>query len=110
MIIAVVFLSYGSFHFRSKNTVALKLGSKLWPSVTLMAKPYTCTVEKNRQFNCALPLFQKFSRILKPGPKQCKLKLSPRSQMFIIAIILFIPITQQPEQDRWAENQPTAGF
>ena len=51
MIIAVVFLSYGSFHFRSKNTVALKLGSKLWPSVTLMAKPYTCTVEKK------LPLF-----------------------------------------------------
>ena len=30
--------------------------------------------------------------------------------MFIIAIIIFIPITQQPEQDRWAENQPTAGL
>ena len=29
-----------------------------------------------------------------------------RSQMFII----FITITQQPEQDRWAENQPTAGL
>ena len=36
------------------------------------------------------------------------LKLSPRSQMFII--IIFITITQQPEQDRWAENQPTAGL
>ena len=24
--------------------------------------------------------------------------------------IIFIPITQQPEQDRWAENQPTAGL
>ena len=35
-------------------------------------------------------------------------KLSPRSQMFII--IIFITITQQPEQDRWAENQPTAGL
>ena len=30
--------------------------------------------------------------------------------MFIITIIIFIPITQQPEQDRWAENQPTAGL
>ena len=30
--------------------------------------------------------------------------------MFIIIIIIFIPITQQPEQDRWAENQPTAGL
>ena len=31
--------------------------------------------------------------------------------MFIITI--FIPITgitKQPEQDRWAENQPTAGL
>ena len=28
--------------------------------------------------------------------------------MFIISI--FIPITQQPEQDRLAENQPTAGL
>ena len=28
--------------------------------------------------------------------------------MFIMAII--IPITQQPEQDRLAENQPTAGL
>ena len=28
--------------------------------------------------------------------------------MFII--IIFITITQQPEQDRWAENQPTAGL
>ena len=37
-------------------------------------------------------------------------KLSPRSQMFIITIIIFIPITQQPEQDRLAENQPTAGL
>ena len=37
-----------------------------------------------------------------------RLKLSPPSQMFII--IIFIPITQQPEQDRWAENQPTAGL
>ena len=35
-------------------------------------------------------------------------ELSPRSQMFII--IIFITITQQPEQDRWAENQPTAGL
>ena len=32
--------------------------------------------------------------------------LSPRSQMFIITIIIiFIAITQQPEQDRLAENQ-----
>ena len=30
--------------------------------------------------------------------------------MFIITIIIFIPITQQPEQDRWAENQSTAGL
>ena len=34
--------------------------------------------------------------------------------MFIIIIIIFITITititQQPEQDRWAENQPTAGL
>ena len=37
-------------------------------------------------------------------------ELSPPSQMFIITIIIFIPITQQPEQDRWAENQPTAGL
>ena len=28
--------------------------------------------------------------------------------MFIITIIIFIPITQQSEQDRWAENQPMA--
>ena len=28
--------------------------------------------------------------------------------MFIITII--IPITKQPEQDRWAENQSTAGL
>ena len=30
--------------------------------------------------------------------------------MFIITIIIFIPITQQPEQDRLAENQPMAGL
>ena len=30
--------------------------------------------------------------------------------MFIITIIIFIPVTQQPEQDRLAENQPTAGL
>ena len=30
--------------------------------------------------------------------------------MFIITIIIFIPITQQPEQDRWADNQPMAGL
>ena len=30
--------------------------------------------------------------------------------MFIITITLFIPITQQPEQDMLAENQPTAGL
>ena len=36
--------------------------------------------------------------------------LSPRSQMFIITIIIFIPITEQPEQDRLAENQPPAGL
>ena len=30
--------------------------------------------------------------------------------MFIIIIIIFITITQQPEQDRWAENQPTTGL
>ena len=30
--------------------------------------------------------------------------------MYIIIIIIFITITQQPEQDRWAENQPTAGL
>ena len=30
--------------------------------------------------------------------------------MFIITIIIFIPITQQPVQDRLAENQPTAGL
>ena len=30
--------------------------------------------------------------------------------MFTITIIIFIPITQQPEQDRLAENQPTAGL
>ena len=28
--------------------------------------------------------------------------------MFIITIIIFIPITQQPVHDRLAENQPTA--
>ena len=31
-------------------------------------------------------------------------------KMCIITIIIFIPITQQPEQDRLAENQPTAGL
>ena len=30
--------------------------------------------------------------------------------MFIITIINFIPIIQQPEQDWLAENQPTAGL
>ena len=30
--------------------------------------------------------------------------------MFIITIIIFIPITQQPEQDRLAEDQATAGL
>ena len=30
--------------------------------------------------------------------------------MFIITIIIFIPITQQPEQDRWAENQSMSGL
>ena len=30
--------------------------------------------------------------------------------MFIITIIIFILITQQPEQNRLAENQPTAGL
>ena len=30
--------------------------------------------------------------------------------MFIITIIIFIRKTQQPEQDRLAENQPTAGL
>ena len=30
--------------------------------------------------------------------------------MFIITIIIFIPITQQPVHDRLAENQPTAGL
>ena len=30
--------------------------------------------------------------------------------MLTIAIIIFIPITQQSEQDRLAENQPTAGL
>ena len=30
--------------------------------------------------------------------------------MFIITIFIFIPITQQPQQDRLAENQPTAGL
>ena len=30
--------------------------------------------------------------------------------MFIITIIIFTPTTQQPEQDRLAENQPTAGL
>ena len=30
--------------------------------------------------------------------------------MFIITIIILILITQQPEQDRLAENQPTAGL
>ena len=40
-----------------------------------------------------------------------RVKLSPRSQMFILtAIIIFIPITQQPEQERLAENQPMAGL
>ena len=46
-------------------------------------------------------------RFLNLEPDPC---LSPRSQMFIITIIIFIPITQQPEQDRLAENQPTAGL
>ena len=30
--------------------------------------------------------------------------------MFIITIIIFIPITHQPEQDRLAENQPMASL
>ena len=30
--------------------------------------------------------------------------------MFTITIIIFIPITQQPAQDRLAENQPPAGL
>ena len=30
--------------------------------------------------------------------------------MFIITFVIFIPITQQPEQDRLAENQPTASL
>ena len=30
--------------------------------------------------------------------------------MFIITIIILIPITQQPVQDRLAENQPTVGL
>ena len=30
--------------------------------------------------------------------------------MFSITIIIFIPITQQPEQDRLAENLPIAGL
>ena len=42
--------------------------------------------------------------------KKNGLKLSPWSQMFIITIIIFIPITQQRELDRLSENQPTAGL
>ena len=38
------------------------------------------------------------------------LELSPRSQIFIIININFIHITQQPKQDRLAENQPMAGL
>ena len=30
--------------------------------------------------------------------------------MFNITLIIFIPITKQPEQNRLAENQPTAGL
>ena len=30
--------------------------------------------------------------------------------MFIITIIIFIPITQQPEQDRLTEDQQAAGL
>ena len=37
-------------------------------------------------------------------------EVSLRSQMFIITIIIFIPITQQPVHDRLAKNQPTAGL
>ena len=33
-------------------------------------------------------------------------KLSQWTLMFIITIIIFIPINQQPEQDSLAENQP----
>ena len=33
-----------------------------------------------------------------------KYKLSPWSQMVIITIIIFIPITQEPEQDRLAKK------
>ena len=42
-----------------------------------------------------------------------KYKVSLRSQMFIITIIIFIPITpitQHPVRDRLAENQPTTGL
>ena len=49
-----------------------------------------------------------YTNLLVQITKQTCLELSPRSQMFII--IIFITITQQHEQDRWAENQPTAGL
>ena len=49
-------------------------------------------------------------RLLCSQLDSCKRQLSPQSQMFIITIIIFIPITQQPVHDRLAENQPTAGL
>ena len=50
------------------------------------------------------------SRLLCSQLDSCKRQLSPRSQMFIITIIIFIPTTQQLEQERLAENQPLAGL
>ena len=39
-----------------------------------------------------------------------KYKLSPWSQMVIITIIIFIPITQEPEQDRLAKKSGSGWF
>ena len=67
-------------------------------------------------FLCIASLFvykQEIGHRILTGGKQksfedVRFELSLRSKMFII--IIFITITQQPEQDRWAENQPTAGL
>ena len=61
----------------------------------------------------SLTLLQKDIRLFYgplPSRSYCEAsqKLSLRSQMFIIPIIILILITQQPAQDRLAENRPLA--
>ena len=87
--------------------------------ISIISMPINSALEKRIQIGAGYAQFFKYANdffcILENTCMQCKilffyhfLKLSPRSQMFII--IIFITITQQPEQDRWAENQPTAGL